>query len=83
VVKGTLVGDTKPTVYHGVSCAQIFDRVVEAYSEWRKDLRLADQRRRVLFAIALCFLALRYWTTAGTSLYLWACHVMCSLGKDD
>jgi hypothetical protein len=81
-VKGTFVGDTSPTVCYAVSCAQVHGRGVEAYSEWRKYLRLADLRRRVLFAIGEFFLALRHWATAGTLLHLGACHVGCCLGKN-
>ena len=58
-------------------------RAVEAYSERRKYLGLADLRCDVLFTFVPCPLTLGHWAAAGTLLYLGACHVGCRLGKDD
>jgi hypothetical protein len=74
-VKGTLVGDTRPTVYDWcVSCVQMACWFASTYSERREYFGLADELRRALFAVAVCFLALCDGAGGSGGLHVGACH---------
>jgi hypothetical protein len=78
-VNGTLVGETRPTVWSHVSIRGCRMGSLRAYSEWRKYFGLANDSRRTSFAFNMHLLALGHGTVCAICVHLLACHTDCCI----